>query len=1061
MGTKTFGRMRAFRKMVGMILCMVMIVGIMPFASLKAELTVTEPVDDTLYVGDVDGDGSVTPKDVTKMRRFLAGGWNVDVATEDGDVDGDGAITPKDVTKLRRYLAGGWGVGLPIKEEPIPTMPPIDEFMNKDTEIPLENGEWTILDLSSIYDWFYDAYGTRYRNVYQIAKTDENGLVSEKIYIICDDLLNYTYSSCVDMIERDAFGRIVSERFINMSNISERDFYIPQEEMDSKTIAWTFYNYDEEGNLIKRVHTDETHCYIWSENYEYDNGGKVVRKTRDELGKDTITGSYIYDANGNLIKEEERNDEILSTVFYYDNNGNINKAITVSNEVDFTISEDGTKVTVSNMYRNGYGSQEYNETYYLTLKNGQLTVDSYDEYGTLNTIYSAEYNNVGQLVCESKYRPYSNKDYNRTTNNVYREHDSNGNLTKMVFLKDEQSHSNGEDHVYSTARTFEKEGQILVEKNYYRNELDGECYYTFDSNGLIIEENDNGRYRYVYEYDAQGKKIKEYCFDGDNEIPRETYDLTYDSLGRVTKDEWYSYEYDADGYGKKEQKHDKTEMTNYPDGSISSEVETYDNETKYTYYYDPDGAITKISLATREGDEIIYERECDSEGKVLKQPIKKDVLSSWGYVYYFPEVELVDADDQILKRSKWDGSWFEYEYDSEKRVIKEVNRSGSCEYEYMTGINGAEVKSVNYNNEGKKTGEKYCWYNEDGKLTTRKTYFYSTDYELNPLYEEWDIYTYDDERIIQYKWLSTRDNGSSGGYTYSLDEYGFLVSYSIPGIDGFKITAERVPDETFRNYILNYDTDGNKFLTYDEIKDVTYLDCSNMGIKDLTGIKFLTELKSINCCGNPIKVVDVSYNINADIDVTCDSGVTVINAVSIDEKNFPDTAFRNMILKRYDKDDNGYLQENELSVERVSLSSTSWDDDEISYGSIEGINCFWNMNELVGSECSAKKLDLGGCYNLEKIDFSECYFNEINLSDCINLKDIVLDDFGNYNTLDISNCVNLKSIYMLDGSISSLDISKCVNLEKLYIAYTGIKTVDVSNNPMLKENTVIYEDEDD
>ena len=50
---------------------------------------------------------------------------------------------------------------------------------------------------------------------------------------------------------------------------------------------------------------------------------------------------------------------------------------------------------------------------------------------------------------------------------------------------------------------------------------------------------------------------------------------------------------------------------------------------------------------------------------------------------------------------------------------------------------------------------------------------------------------------------------------------------------------------------------------------------------------------------------------------------------------------------------------------------------------------------------------------------------------------------------------------MLDGSISSLDISKCVNLEKLYIAYTGIKTVDVSNNPMLKENTVIYEDEDD
>ncbi len=65
--------------------------------------------------GDVDSDGTVTPKDVTMMRRFLAGGWNVDVVTEDGDVDGDGSITPKDVTMLRRYLAGGWGVELPKK----------------------------------------------------------------------------------------------------------------------------------------------------------------------------------------------------------------------------------------------------------------------------------------------------------------------------------------------------------------------------------------------------------------------------------------------------------------------------------------------------------------------------------------------------------------------------------------------------------------------------------------------------------------------------------------------------------------------------------------------------------------------------------------------------------------------------------------------------------------------------------------------------------------------------------------------------------------------------------
>ena len=62
--------------------------------------------------GDVDGDDDITPKDVTMLRRHLAGGWNVTIIEANADVDGDGEITPKDVTILRRFLAGGWGVTL-------------------------------------------------------------------------------------------------------------------------------------------------------------------------------------------------------------------------------------------------------------------------------------------------------------------------------------------------------------------------------------------------------------------------------------------------------------------------------------------------------------------------------------------------------------------------------------------------------------------------------------------------------------------------------------------------------------------------------------------------------------------------------------------------------------------------------------------------------------------------------------------------------------------------------------------------------------------------------------
>ena len=91
------------------LLCIMLAISMLPCFATKAEAAETEAD----FVGDVDGDGSITPKDVTKLRRYLAGGWDVKVATEDGDVDEDGAITPKDVTKLRRYLAGGWGISLP------------------------------------------------------------------------------------------------------------------------------------------------------------------------------------------------------------------------------------------------------------------------------------------------------------------------------------------------------------------------------------------------------------------------------------------------------------------------------------------------------------------------------------------------------------------------------------------------------------------------------------------------------------------------------------------------------------------------------------------------------------------------------------------------------------------------------------------------------------------------------------------------------------------------------------------------------------------------------------
>lgn len=75
-----------------------------------ASLGGDEPQPGEMGTGDVNGDESIDLKDVTLMRRALAG-WDITIDESKADVNGDGSFDLKDVTVLRRYLAG-WDVTL-------------------------------------------------------------------------------------------------------------------------------------------------------------------------------------------------------------------------------------------------------------------------------------------------------------------------------------------------------------------------------------------------------------------------------------------------------------------------------------------------------------------------------------------------------------------------------------------------------------------------------------------------------------------------------------------------------------------------------------------------------------------------------------------------------------------------------------------------------------------------------------------------------------------------------------------------------------------------------------
>ena len=70
---------------------------------------------DPAYIvyGDFDGDGLINTTDVVLLRRYIAGGYGVEISEKAADLNSDGTLNTTDIVLLRRYIAGGYDIVLP------------------------------------------------------------------------------------------------------------------------------------------------------------------------------------------------------------------------------------------------------------------------------------------------------------------------------------------------------------------------------------------------------------------------------------------------------------------------------------------------------------------------------------------------------------------------------------------------------------------------------------------------------------------------------------------------------------------------------------------------------------------------------------------------------------------------------------------------------------------------------------------------------------------------------------------------------------------------------------
>ncbi len=315
-------------------------------------------------------------------------------------------------------------------------------------------------------------------------------------------------------------------------------------------------------------------------------------------------------------------------------------------------------------------------------------------------------------------------------------------------------------------------------------------------------------------------------------------------------------------------------------------------------------------------------------------------------------------------------------------------------------------------------------------------------------------------------------------------------------IDGFvpvTISEQTFPDINFRNYILDtIDKDGNQILSGQEL-DINTLNCSELNIKDLTGIEYFTRLTYLNCAENELSTLDLSSNIALtslvcsynpftaldfskntalkemslygfgyafdSLDLTQntkltnlhynDNSLVISRKLELNEENYDDSDYL-AFLKTFDTNNDGYLTSEEAqAVKTLDISGYHFDSEAT-------FNIFNNLDTLIMKGVEISYLELRG-FKIKNLDLSDAKINHLDCSnvglESINLSGSTITYLycGNNNleSLDLGTMSELMFLYCYNNRLSSLNTAGLIQLNTLNCENNYITELNLSDNQNL------------
>ena len=402
--------------------------------------------------------------------------------------------------------------------------------------------------------------------------SDYRGISNTSDYMVVGNVENQ--SNCTFHSQTDENGNSVKRNIIVTATQSEKGAVI--KEWDERDNA-TSYDNNYEKDYVSKVTMPDGTVY----EYEYDEyRGLVTKLKRTDVYEEEPVTVYEYGYTEGVVTSVATGDG-EEYYYTYDGNGNVIK-------VEHKVRQD-----VNTIY-----SAEYKEdanyagdvNYSVVTKNGKSVKSELDKYGKIINVYEKS-----EQDDEFPEQPIASYSYDGVTG-------------ELIESQDNTVGSKWTMNANSYFTTVKHKGATNYEKTVY---LDKSIPTTEE----ITVDDSIFTYKYAYETNATGlsypdNRISEIKISGLEGNAVCKYTPHYDNIGRFSKDEIcpsegngpaivsHEYEYPQKPNGRTENLVKKVTATDRVDGSASA------NTTEYSYEYDANGNITKI---TEDGKVITYE----------------------------------------------------------------------------------------------------------------------------------------------------------------------------------------------------------------------------------------------------------------------------------------------------------------------------------------------------------------------------------------------------------------------------------------------------------------------